>query len=321
MASLEITSMIGCPLKCTFCPQDTLREAYSGVKYLNYVDFVHMLKKVPIHVRIDFSGMAEFWANPEAYKIFVHVLESGYRFNFFSTLYGVDKNLANLIIAQMRANISRLNKVVIHLPDNEGNMPGWRNKNEYLDALKIFIDWKNTGEFSNFEIMTMSKYGKPHQEIAHIVPFLKPWKGHTRAGNIALDDTYKTAEYRDLMTEERSSVISCSYTPFYDSNVLLPNGDVVLCCMDYGKKHVLGNLLTDDYYALFSSGEMGNIVSSNLNPSSKYSLCKECISAAKYKSGNDSEWEPIHFNFTNRRREVANRYMKYLKLKFKSMLG
>jgi len=25
-------------------------------------------------------------------------------------------------------------------------------------------------------------------------------------------------------------------------NVLLPNGDVVLCCMDYGLDHILGNL-------------------------------------------------------------------------------
>jgi hypothetical protein len=30
-------------------------------------------------------------------------------------------------------------------------------------------------------------------------------------------------------------------------NVMLPNGDVSLCCMDYGLKHILGNLYEQDY--------------------------------------------------------------------------
>lgn len=38
-------------------------------------------------------------------------------------------------------------------------------------------------------------------------------------------------------------------------NILLPNGDVVLCCTDFGMRHVLGNLLSQDYPSLFQSGE------------------------------------------------------------------
>lgn len=36
--------------------------------------------------------------------------------------------------------------------------------------------------------------------------------------------------------------IKCSYSDDYSHNVILPNGDVHLCCMDYGLKHKLGNL-------------------------------------------------------------------------------
>ena len=34
--TLEITTMIGCPLMCTFCPQDNLRDAYGkdDAKYM-----------------------------------------------------------------------------------------------------------------------------------------------------------------------------------------------------------------------------------------------------------------------------------------------
>ncbi|MER9007171.1 SPASM domain-containing protein [Mesorhizobium sp. M0862] len=34
-------------------------------------------------------------------------------------------------------------------------------------------------------------------------------------------------------------------------NVLLPNGDVTLCCTDFERRHVLGNLLRDEYADLF----------------------------------------------------------------------
>ena len=36
-----------------------------------------------------------------------------------------------------------------------------------------------------------------------------------------------------------------------DDNVLLPNGDVALCCMDYGLQNILGNLLKCNYDELF----------------------------------------------------------------------
>ena len=59
MPCLEITTMVGCPLKCTYCPQDELRGTYGqNEKYLSFENFKLILSKVPHYVRIDFSGMA-----------------------------------------------------------------------------------------------------------------------------------------------------------------------------------------------------------------------------------------------------------------------
>src|SRR5580658_4188911 len=70
MPSLEFTLMVGCPLKCTFCPQDRLRGVYGkNTKYMSLDDFKTILSKIPNHVRIDFSGMAEPWTNPDATAI------------------------------------------------------------------------------------------------------------------------------------------------------------------------------------------------------------------------------------------------------------
>ncbi|HAJ56357.1 MAG TPA: hypothetical protein DCL35_01145 [Candidatus Omnitrophica bacterium] len=58
-------------------------------------------------------------------------------------------------------------------------------------------------------------------------------------------------------------------------NVLLPNGDVVLCCMDFGMKHVLGNLLVSDYLSLFSGVEFLK-VKGNLKQDYGDILCNRC---------------------------------------------
>ena len=63
-AIVEFTLMVGCPLKCTFCPQDALRDRYGrNTKYFLLENFTAILAKVPKHVRIDFSGGAakQFW--------------------------------------------------------------------------------------------------------------------------------------------------------------------------------------------------------------------------------------------------------------------
>jgi hypothetical protein len=58
-------------------------------------------------------------------------------------------------------------------------------------------------------------------------------------------------------------------------NVLLPNGDVTLCCMDYGLQHLLGNLVSGDYDALLRSDEFLR-VRKGLKDESEEILCRYC---------------------------------------------
>jgi sulfatase maturation enzyme AslB (radical SAM superfamily) len=48
--------------------------------------------------------------------------------------------------------------------------------------------------------------------------------------------------------EKESGV--CYNSPSFQQNVVLPNGDVYLCCMDYGLKHKLGNLYEQKFEEL-----------------------------------------------------------------------
>jgi hypothetical protein len=82
--------------------------------------------------------------------------------------------------------------------------------------------------------------------------------------------------------------VSCSFTPFYDHNVLLPNGNVVICCMDYSVRRKIGNLMKGDYFLLFSSRGMAELHSENTNPGySDKTICKSCNRAIRHKIAPD----------------------------------
>jgi hypothetical protein len=89
-------------------------------------------------------------------------------------------------------------------------------------------------------------------------------KTHTRAGNMT---TIRSSINR------RKGNLDCLRG--FRQSVLLPNGDVVLCCMDYGLKHVLGNLITSSYEDLFLSEEFQKIKSGKKDDSIDI-LCRYC---------------------------------------------
>ena len=82
----------------------------------------------------------------------------------------------------------------------------------------------------------------------------------SRAGNLANEK--EKYEGKQIVSRKSGSIM-CSAAPQLNHNVLLPNGDVVLCCMDYSIKHTIGNLLNDDYEKLFKSSAINNIFKIN----------------------------------------------------------
>ena len=284
MPSLEFTLMVGCPLKCTFCPQDALRGQYGkNDKYFSLENFKAVLGKVPKHVRIDFSGMAEPWANPDATAMLRHALEAGYSMAIYSTLYGMEAEDGEAVTDLIRTHAAQLEVMCLHLPDRNGNMRGWKHSAVYEANLVGFIRLGLSGILPRFEVMTMDAGGKPHQDLDHLGIQLGAWVGHTRAGNVGAAEVPGQAI---LDMPERHGAVTCGFTPFYDQNVCLPNGDVVLCCMDYSLQHKIGNLLEQDYYEMYASGGLSRLIAENMNPAfSRKSLCKTCDRAKSYSVG------------------------------------
>ena len=128
--------------------------------------------------------------------------------------------------------------------------------------------------------MTMSDHGKIHKDLDHLGIQLYNWFGHDRAGSLNKE---QVKEQPIKFITEHTEPVRCSKTINYDQHVLLPNGDVVLCCMDYDNKHIIGNLVTQSYEELFTGPGMMTLIKENIKPCySSNSLCKSCTDAEYY---------------------------------------
>jgi hypothetical protein len=267
---MELTTMIGCPLMCTFCPQDNLRDNYGkDIKYMQPMDLITVLSKLPKNTRIDFSGMSEPWANPACTTMLETVLYMGFKVAIYTTLYGMtDPEKVRKIL---ESHPEQVEVIMLHLPDSNGNMKGWKPTTEWMNAFEVMI---KTQVPCGIGAMTMDKSGVVHEFLHPYVKQLAGWQGHTRADSL---DPEQVKGQALSVTPRNEFALTCRSTPFYDRNVLLPNGDVVLCCMDYNLKHVIGNLLKQTYEEIFAGEQLAEIIKMNEAAGfDKCSICKSC---------------------------------------------
>jgi hypothetical protein len=293
---------VGCPLSCKLCPQDSFLTNYKDPKrILLFEDFKMVLGKIPKFLRIDFAGFSEPWLNKNCTNMLEYALNSGFNITIFSTLYQMTEEDADRIANLIIKFTPQVKQFFIHLPDSAGNMPGWRYSKTYENVLLKFLSLPdNIKKEIQFRIVVMVHKNSPnplHPDLSHISldskeykQFHNDWNGHTRAGNVN-----RTKELEPFIAEtpKNQFALTCASTIFYDHNTMLPNGDVLLCCMDFGVKHIIGNLFTQNYEDLYLSEEMVKVM--RINKSREYSsgsLCKSCTNVTPYKIYPDVHWRP-----------------------------
>jgi len=295
-ARLSINTIIGCRVQCTFCPQVLLMDRYANQNnvdeitwgnpvVMEFEKFKTCIDKVPLNVAVYFAGFAEPWINPECTKMLLYAYERGHRIGVYTTLVGMKLE-----------DIEKIKHVKfeifdIHLPDAQNYAKIAINKN-YLEVLKKALE-----EISDVTYMSM---GDLPPKIEEIVGNEKDTKRHMhdRAGNNEFG--HKTPKkYGPLLC----GFASKDGVNILNQNFLLPNGDVALCCMDYGLDHIIGNLITLNYDDLFKSEEFLT-VKQKLAADDSNIMCRTCNASIKAK--NRSGITKLHFcrickNFFDRR--------------------
>lgn len=272
--SIEITTKIGCPVACTYCPQDKTTGAYKGDRMMSMDTFNKCLDKIPIktnvlgHIypRLEFSGFCEPFANPNCADMIVEGYNKGFtNITLYTTFRGMKMADYEKIKHIPFAFFS------IHLPDTKGYIQV-KTDAEYLAVLRKCME--------TFEVCFF-QYGDIRPEVWNVINDFDLSKIfwnvniHSRAGNVESIPA----------VPKLSGHIYCNASAgmALNHNILLPNGDVSVCCMDFGLKHIVGNLLTDEYIDLFKS-EGHNKVVAGMYVENMDTICRQCDYARKVEN-------------------------------------
>ncbi len=214
---------------------------------------------------ISFAGYSEPWLNPDCTEMVEHAYMRGHGVRIFTTLVGMSRrDLGRLQALRLRA-------FVVHVFDDGVYMNSRFVSGKYLDLIRQLVD-------SDIPSIRFVELGKLHPDIAGIIP----------AGALyhTLPLSSRGGSVDPKIVEPRKSVVgalACAEERQY-RNVLLPNGDVTLCCMDFERRHVLGNLLHDEYNDLFE-GLVFRDIQDRMQGMDGFLLCRMCEFAEPKNAG------------------------------------
>lgn len=268
--AIEITTKIGCSVNCKYCPQKVLIKKYyhsnkERKSVMSLELFQECLKKLPLDCTVIFGGMAEPFLNRKCTEMLKMACDSGRRVDLYTTLVGSNsydiKQICEL----------PLDYIVLHLADKFGyaHIPVSKS---YYDYVEILLNYKKKDGTPLVSICNaQAEVDDRLKEICdgkyYVLTTLLD-----RAGNLTGENLLK----RKSLT----GMLSCSLCGSkINHNVLLPDGTVLLCCMDYGMKHVLGNLMNSSYEKIMSGKEIESVRNGMLGDSSIEILCRNCSCA------------------------------------------
>jgi len=251
--TLEITTTIpkkGCVVDCVFCPQRTLQKVWDSKHFTTHKErtmsmeqFKTVIDKLPTEVRITFSGFIEPFMNKYCADMMVYAHEQGHKISVFTTAVGMTLE-----------DVEKIKHIpfcggpnggfTLHLPDEEkrAKHPVTSKYIKVIEALK----YANISEFSTMAM------GTTHNKVTHLFKdvMVNKYDMWHRAGNL-LGEAQMKPELDGVMNEvitlSRNDKRTCGCIEDLYHNILLPNGDVSLCCMDYNLEEILGNLYTQEY--------------------------------------------------------------------------
>ncbi len=270
--TIEITTKIGCRINCRYCPQRKLLDEYyesdkNRISVMTLETFEKCISHIPDEAIILFSGMVEPLHNPMCRDMMEMALEKGHKVDLYSTF--------SEISFQETEKISRLplEFVGLHVADKK-RFASIVTDEEYYKKIEFLVNAKkaNGMPFVN----ACNAQTEPDDKVASICEgkYEILTTMLDRAGNLQDENLYSK--------QTLHGKLSCSLCgKKLNHNILLPDGTLLLCCMDYGMKHILGNLKDQNYEEIMNGNEMKRIKKGISGDETVDILCRNCSCANK----------------------------------------
>jgi len=267
--TVEISLYVGCSVNCNYCPHLSLLKK-SSAKSLTVSDYKLILSKIPKFVGIAFIGMSEPLLHKDFKEILLHTINEGYEVVCFTTLPDKYPEHVDLFLDSNLWLVRSL-----HIRDDQ--MSYKNNSDYYYSNIEKYFSQinKNCSGIKKDRISILSKnIDLKIQTLLQKYDLLDYAHRSEPFTRINAPMKYKAKPNKKLKGK-----IYCS--EHHDKiQHLLPDGDVVLCCMDVEKNHVLGNLYKDNYESLFRSKEYNKILN-GFNDHKVNTICRSCAFARK----------------------------------------
>ncbi len=257
---VELSTVVGCRMACDFCPQKLHVRSYaakSGDFQMSMATYEQCLVNIPSGIEIMLAGYAEPWLNPHCTDMLLRAHATSHPVSVYTTCVGMTV-----------ADVDRIKHLpflhfCIHLPDDAGRMQ-LKVTPEYLDTVRACL-----------KFIPMAKtmvVGKVKPELEKAIGRKTPDGTRSlisRAGTVEnVKAPYKSGKLKNQ---------DCMY-----HSVLLPNGDVQMCCCDYSLKATLGSLLSTSHKELYKSDAFQHILAA-LKDESQSLICRNCELAVQEK--------------------------------------
>lgn len=267
---LDITTKIGCSINCKYCPQDVLIREYfkrgaNRETYLNTDTLIRCMEHMPDDTNYQFGGMSEPFLNPQCLDLIRAVCDRKHTVNLYTTLVGLDEETLYEIMELP------IGFVTLHVADARryAKIP---LTEQYYRLLEIAVNYrrKDGTPFVNM----CNAQAEPDMRVSQIC-------GERFAVSSTLLDRAGNLKGEELVSKHvDKGRISCGVCgKALNKNELLPDGTLLLCCMDYGMKHILGNLNEQTYDEITGGAEIRNIRRGMEHEFGLNILCRSCSCA------------------------------------------
>jgi len=277
---LEISVKMGCARFCDYCPQHLYINSYKKKlpqekKTLDIETINEISKNIPKETIIAWTGFTEPLDCDDFPEIVKHFHSRGLKQSVSTTLCGREK-----AIIFFKKNLDLFTEITLHLPDAHGYMKGKFDEKYQKLLADVFEEIKN----EDIQTYTIFLIGDDfHLNIKNIVEkykkildkekFLKAKYINTRNSNIDTNK-FNLQQTKKIDAYKSKNKYYCSYRRL-NRGVLLPSGDVALCCNDYGLDYLRGSLKKNNLNDLYNSIENNEKDAKSFSDGT-FSPCNKC---------------------------------------------
>lgn len=227
---------------------------------MSFEDYKKCLSHMPKGATINFAGFVEPFFHENGVDMIEYAFEQGFSVELFTTFNGL--SYADF----QRIKTLPFSLVVLHTPDKMNYAKITINE-EYIKIVDEALDLCKPNGLPFID--SANCQSEPSEEFNVIAKnrVLVTSQLHDRAGNLE-GEGFIRCKYRE-------GALICGKTRGMDHWVALPDGTVVLCCMDFGMDHVIGNIIENTYDELIEGDAYKEIRNRMINNGEL--ICRKCF--------------------------------------------